>query len=115
MDHCTKNNIISPIQFAFRPNSSTTMALTNIINKIHTTKGKKHPTLAIYVDLSKAYDTVDHQKLLNKLKRQFNFDDNSINFLQSYFTNRQQTLYTDTTKSTSQTVRYQAWNQNSTR
>ena len=53
MDHLTKHNLISPTQYAFRPNSSTTTALQTIINNIHQHKSKHKPTLAIYIDLSK--------------------------------------------------------------
>ena len=47
MTHLTQHNIISPTQYAFRPNSNTTMAL----RKIHRYKKDKQPTLAIYIDL----------------------------------------------------------------
>jgi hypothetical protein len=57
MAHLLSNNIISDTQYAFRPNSSTTSALQTIINKIHKHKSQKQPTLAIYIDLSKIYDT----------------------------------------------------------
>jgi hypothetical protein len=104
MTHLTSYDIISPTQYAFRPNSSTTLALQTIINNIHKQKGKKNPTLAIYIDLSKAYDTISHEKLLHKLKHEFNFSDNTTLFFRSYLTNRTQITYTTNAHSHPSTI-----------
>ena len=94
MEHLTEHNIISPTQYAFRPNSSTTLALQTILDNIHKHKSDKHPTLAIYIDLSKAYDTISHEKLLHKLRHDFNFTTETVTFFKSYFRNRIQTMHT---------------------
>ena len=47
MNHLTKHNIISPTQYAFRPNSSTTIALQTILKRIHTDTKQRHAALAI--------------------------------------------------------------------
>jgi hypothetical protein len=104
MDHLTKHNIISPTQYAFRPNSSTTLALETIIDNIHKCRHKRHPTLAIYVDLSKAYDTVSHAKLLHKLQHDFNFTPETTAFFASYFRNRTQSTHTQHGQSRTQTI-----------
>jgi hypothetical protein len=104
MKHLLDHNIISPTQYAFRPNSSTTLAIQTILNNIHKHKNKKQPLLAIYIDLSKAYDTVSHKKLLDKLKHDFNFTTQTINFFSSYFQNRQQSTHTQHAKSKTQTI-----------
>jgi hypothetical protein len=104
MDHLTAHNIISPTQYAFRPNSSTTLALQTILDNIHKHKARKRPTLAIYVDLSKAYDTVSHKKLLHKLKHEYNFTTQTTNFFSSYFRNRQQSTHTQHAESQTQTI-----------
>eukprot|EP00732_Lithocolla_globosa_P003922 Lithocolla_globosa_v1_NODE_3356_length_1691_cov_159.229829.p2 type:complete len:195 gc:universal NODE_3356_length_1691_cov_159.229829:751-167(-) len=104
MAHCSTHNIISPSQYAFRPNSNTSMALQTILDKLHKLTAKHQPTLAIYLDLSKAYDTISHQKLLHKLKHTFNFDDNTILFLTSYFTNRITHTHTQNSISNSTTL-----------
>jgi hypothetical protein len=104
MTHLTTNNIISPTQYAFRPNSSTTMALQTIINKIHKHKTNKQPTLAIYIDLSKAYDTISHTALLHKLRHNFNFTETTTQFFASYFQHRPQSVHTQHAQSTTQTI-----------
>ena len=88
MTHLTKHNIISPTQYAFRPNSNTTLALQTIINRIHKHKADKQPLLAIYIDLSKAYDTISHEKLIHKLQNNFNFTQGTTNFFRSYLQRR---------------------------
>jgi hypothetical protein len=104
MTHCIKHNILSPTQYAFRPNSNTSLALQTILDKLQQHISNKQPTLAIYLDLSKAYDTVSHQKLLFKLQHIFNFDPHTISFLTSYITNRTQTLHTDNATSNPQLI-----------
>ena len=104
MHHLTTHNLISSLQYAFRPNSDTTMALTAIIDEITTNTNKKQPTLAIMLDLTKAYDTISHKKLLHKLKNEFNFHPNTLALFTSYFTNRTQSLHTTTAQSTFQTI-----------
>ena len=105
MAHLITNDIISPTQYAFRPNSSTTLALQTILNKIHKHKSQRHPLLAIYVDLSKAYDTISHAKLLHKLRHDFNFTEDTTTFFSTYFQNRQQTTHTQNAQSRMQTIR----------
>ena len=55
--------------------------------KEHLNKG--HKIGAIFMDLSKAFDTLDHNLLLAKLEA-YGFDLNSLNFIKDYLTNRLQ-------------------------
>ena len=104
MKHLTDNNIISPTQYAFRPNSSCTLALQTIIDKITSHANKRNPTLAVYVDLSKAYDTISHEKLIDKLKNEFNFTPETVTYFTSYFHNRKQSIHTQHAKSKTRTI-----------
>ena len=49
---------------------------------------------AVMLDLSAAFDVVDTQILLDKL-RLYGFEDNSVDWLQSYLTSRRQQVYVD--------------------
>jgi len=80
------------------------MALQTILDELNKHVKNHQPTLAIYLDLSKAYDTISHQKLLYKLNNNFNFDEHTTEFLTSYLTNRTQETHTDHAKSKSQTI-----------
>lgn len=104
MNYLLENKLISPTQYAFRPKSNTTTALQAIINNLHRQKQKNMPAIALYIDLSKAYDTVSHDKLIHKLRNEFNFTEEAILFFTSYFTNRQQETHTTEARSTKRTI-----------
>ena len=64
-----KSKILFNKQFGFRPNSSTTSAIFDFIESIiEALDGKDHVT-SLLCDLSKAFDCVDHQIVLEILKR----------------------------------------------
>jgi hypothetical protein len=104
MKHLLTHNLISSTQYAFRPHSSTTLALQTIINSIRKQVSKHNPTLAIYIDLSKAYDTISHKKLMHKLKHEFNFTAGTLTFFNSYFQGREQSTHTQNAQSQTQTI-----------
>ena len=106
MIHMLKHKILSATQYAYRPKSSTSMALQTVINRIHTNATKRLPVLAIYLDLSKAFDTGSHDKLLHKLQHNFNFTPGALNFFKSYLHNRQQSTHTQHAQSTFRTITY---------
>ena len=54
-------------QFGFRKNFSTSHATTLLVKNITTAFEKKESMIGVFLDLSKAFDTIDHKKLLQKL------------------------------------------------
>ena len=104
MDHLINNSLISATQYAFRPNYSTTLALEIVLNRIHRNVQQRKPTLAVYVDLSKAYDTISHEKLLHKLRHEFNFTPETVAFFASYFRNREQSTHTQHAQSKTEVI-----------
>ena len=76
-------------QFGFRKNHSTTHAINYSINHIlNEIEAKKH-VIGVFIDLSKAFDTIDHQKLLIKLEY-YGIRGVCHNLLSSYLSNRTQ-------------------------
>jgi len=63
-----QNNILSPSQFSFRKHSSTENALVAMTEFIYSKLNLKHVVVIVQLDLSKAFDKVDHRLLLQKLK-----------------------------------------------
>ena len=61
-------NIIHPNQFGFRSGYSTTLSLISITETIRKTLDKKKYGCGVFIDLKKAFDTVNHEILLHKLE-----------------------------------------------
>ena len=67
-DHMTANNLFPVLQSAYRQNHSTETALLKFKNDILLNMDKGHVTLLVMLDLSAAFDTVDHGILLHRLQ-----------------------------------------------
>ena len=65
----TSQGVISPTQFGFRKSHSTSHAINYSVNLITESLKRKSHVLGIFIDLSKAFDTIDHSLLLIKLER----------------------------------------------
>ena len=64
-----EHTIISKKQYGFREKYSTYMAIIDLVDKISNNLDIKKHSIGIFLDLSKAFDTIDHQILLRKLQR----------------------------------------------
>ena len=64
IDFLNKNNVFYSSQFGFRANYSTTHAILQITDKIQNAIENKLFTCGIFLDLTKAFDTVDHNILI---------------------------------------------------
>ena len=82
-----EHKLITSDQFDFRPYLSTNVALTPVTEEILYNMDNKLITGAVFIDLRKAFDTVDHTLLLTKL-RHIGFSTPVINWFTSYLSSR---------------------------
>ena len=88
-----KYHLISDKQFVFRQNFSTSLAISNIYEKLIQTiqnSDKGMYTCCIFFGLTKAFDTVNHDVLLYKMKNFYRFQGLAFKLMQSYLYNRKQ-------------------------
>ena len=84
-----ENNILSPCQHAYRKQHSTITCLVEAVNHIHRSlDNKKHTAIAL-LDLSKAFDCINHDILIRKLSYQ-GLHPSSTSWISSYLKNRMQ-------------------------
>ena len=86
------HNIISNNQYGFRAQRNTTQAIFTLVSDLLNTFNKKIYTIAIFIDLKKAFDSVNLDILLHKLNL-YGFRGLSNSFFESYLKNRKQFVY----------------------
>ena len=84
-----KYELLSNSQYGFRNIRSTSQALLHLIEKLTKSMDNKTITVGVFIDLKKAFDTIDHSLLLNKLEY-YGIRGVALNWLQSYLSNRKQ-------------------------
>lgn len=99
---CEKKFLIDQ-QYGFRHRSNTLSATMDLVTNIKTNIDQKNVCLGIFVDLKKAFDTVSHFKLLEKLNN-LGITGSAYNLLKSYLTQRTQIVKICNHESTSQII-----------
>ena len=89
MSYLVKNGLLYKLQSAFRKGYSTESALIKLTDQILFNMDNDEVTAMIFVDFRKAFDVVDHQLLLTKLKL-YRVSDSALSWFTSYVTNRSQ-------------------------
>lgn len=95
--------ILSDNQFGFREGRSTEEAILKLTGEIYSALDNKVPIISIFIDLSKAFDTVCHERLLEKIYS-YGIRGNAFKLMQSYLSNRRQIVNIDGIKSNSKRV-----------
>ena len=97
------NDILTPKQFGFHPMKSTNVALAHFCDTVLGNMDERCITGAVFLDLAKAFDTVDHQRLLLKLYS-IGFSNHSVEWFNSYLENRCQVTAVGNVHSSSKSV-----------
>ena len=98
IEYMDTNQLIHPNHHGFRAAHSTTTGLIQMYDAWVEAVEHKQYTGVCFLDLSAAFDIVDHPLLLEKLKL-YGFTDNSLNWMESYLSGRNQTVYIEGTQS----------------
>ena len=88
-NHLDSKGLLYEKQFGFQRNNSTEHAILQLTRDITSSFEKGEYTLGVFIDLSKAFDTADHQILIKKLQY-YGIDDTALEWFKSYLSNRKQ-------------------------
>ena len=89
MEYLDVYKILVSCQFGFRKLHSSYMALMALMDKLISSLENKEFVIGIFLDFSKAFDTVDHDILLCKLSH-YGIRGNALKWIESYLSNRKQ-------------------------
>lgn len=77
------------MQFGFMKGACTTSACASLMNNIFINKNKSLKTGCVFIDLKKAFDCINHKKLVITLKK-YRIENNALKLMENYLQNRKQ-------------------------
>ena len=95
LKHIADNELIDKFQSAYRCGHSTDTALLRVYNNIVTMVGKGNGSYLVLLDLSAAFDTIDHNTLFVILEKYVGITGSALQLLKSYFSDRSQRVLID--------------------
>ena len=98
--------IMALFQSAYRAGHSTETALTRVHNDVLRAIDDGQCVILVLLDLSSAFNTVDHSILSNRLNRCFGIGGKALTWFRSYLLNRSQFVYVENERSSSRFLRY---------
>ncbi|XP_039287743.1 uncharacterized protein LOC111059087 [Nilaparvata lugens] len=90
-EYLSENKLLSPCQFGFRSERSTTDAMNSLISKVYDALDEGKKALGLFVDLRKAFESLDHDVLFEKLVY-YGFRGPVLKWLKSFISNRSQVV-----------------------
>ena len=93
-----QHKILHDKQFGFRKKHSTSLAIGNLENKFHETVENNQFMISLFLDLSRAFDTISHEILLNKLFH-YGIRGVALSWIKDYLSNRKQFVQYNQSKS----------------
>ena len=102
-EYFSKNNLFYSSQYGFREQHSTELAAAELVDRIYKSLDNNKNPITIFCDLSKAFDTLDHNILIHKLQF-YGFSDIALKWFSNYLSNREQFVVLDKTSSSLSSV-----------
>ena len=106
MDHLKENDLYEIFQFAYRHLHSTETALLRVQSDILQTVASEGGAILVPLDLSAAFETIDHQKLLDLLDYSFGIRGDPTRWFKSYLQDRTRTVQIASSTSEPVTLKY---------
>ncbi|GFR88714.1 reverse transcriptase-like protein [Elysia marginata] len=101
------NNLVEPFQSAYRKDHSTETALLRVFNDLLVEADLGKVSVLCLLDLSAAFDTLDHNIMLTRLEKSFRIKHIVLQWFQSYLKDREQTVVVaDGVKSAGYVLKY---------
>jgi hypothetical protein len=91
-EHITTNELSNNNQSAYKPNHSTETALLKLHNDINSNMNQGKVTALTLLDLSAAFNTIDHATLTKRLSSWFGISGSALMWFSSYLSNRTQKI-----------------------
>ena len=98
--HLDVHNLCEPCQSAYRAGHSTETALVKVYNNMLCMVDDRQYILLVLLDLSTAFDTIDHDAMIHRLKNLFGINGDALTWMQSYFSGRTQRVVIGNSAST---------------
>ena len=98
-DFLAKEKLLSPYQCGFRKGHSTELAVLSFTDSIRRSMDQGLLTGAVFIDLRKAFNTVDHDLLLEKLAKGYGVTGKELGWFKDYLTDRRQVVTVQSTLS----------------
>ena len=92
LDHFNLHNLLNSHQSTYREGYSTETALLKVLSDLLTTSDDDSVSILAFLDLSAAFDTIDHSRLLCRLKHSFGISESVLPWFFSYLTDRTQSV-----------------------
>ena len=99
LSHLSSRNLISNFQLAYRKFYSCETALLRVQNDIFISFDAGRSTAPLLLDLSAAFDTIDHSVFIHRLKNWFDVSSTALNLLSLFLSGQSQVVITSNSKS----------------
>ena len=93
LQHIESHSLLEPFQSAYRKCHSTEIALLSMVNDLLRTSGRGYVSVLSLLDLSAAFDTIDHDILIKRLHTTFYCSGTVLDWFTSYLSFRTQSVF----------------------